>query len=78
MSPFLVPYGDDALSVVDMMVVTRKAPRAKYWIQESQDIFRALKDNIPMAQNLQNLYTDHGWVEINFEVDNLVYLHLQP
>ena len=55
-----------------------KAPRAKDWIQESQDILRALKDNMATAQNQQKLYADRGQVERHFEVGDLVYLRLQP
>eukprot|EP00253_Pinus_taeda_P004595 PITA_04595 len=46
----------------------RKAPRAKIWIQESQDILRALKDNMATTQNQHKLYADRGWVERQFEV----------
>eukprot|EP00253_Pinus_taeda_P018120 PITA_18120 len=45
-----------------------KAPRAKAWIQESQDILRALKDNMAIAQNQLKLYADRGRVERQFEV----------
>eukprot|EP00253_Pinus_taeda_P014443 PITA_14443 len=45
-----------------------KAPRAKIWIQESQDILRALKDNMATAQNQQKLYADKGRVERQFRV----------
>ena len=55
-----------------------KALRANIWIQESQDILRALKDNMATAQNQQKLYADKGWVERQFEVGDLVYLRLQP
>ena len=55
-----------------------KAPRAKDWIQERQDILRALKDNMATAQNQQKLYADRGRVERQFEVGDLVYLRLQP
>ena len=51
MSPFYALYGYHALSFVDMMFGASKAPRAKDWIQESQDILRALKDNMATAQN---------------------------
>eukprot|EP00253_Pinus_taeda_P023004 PITA_23004 len=55
-----------------------KAPRAKIWIQETQDILRALKDNMAIAQNQQKLYADRGRVERQFEVGDVVYLRLQP
>ena len=48
-----------------------KAPRAKIWIQESQDILRALKDNMAIVQNQQKLYVDRDQVERQFEVGDL-------
>ena len=54
-----------------------KAPRAKIWIQESQDILRALKDNMATTQNEQKLYADRGRLERQFEVGDMVYLWLQ-
>ena len=78
MSPFYALYGYHPLSFVDVMFGVSRAPRAKIWIQESQDILRALKDNMATAQNQQKLYADRGRVERQFEVGNLVYLRLQP
>eukprot|EP00253_Pinus_taeda_P024535 PITA_24535 len=45
---------------------------------KSQDILRALKDNMATALNQQKLYADKGRVERQFEVGDLVYLRLQP
>ena len=78
MSPFYALYGYHAMSFVDVVFGACKAPRAKDWIQESQDVLRALKDNIATAQNQQKLYADKGRVERQFEVGDLVYLRLQP
>ena len=78
MSPFLALYGYHALSFADMMFGASKAPRAKDWIQESQDILQALNDNMTTAQNRHKLYADRGRVERQFEVGDLVYLCLQP
>eukprot|EP00253_Pinus_taeda_P036260 PITA_36260 len=55
-----------------------EAPKAKYWIQESQDILKALKDNLLTAQNQQKMYVDRHRVERQFEEGDLVYLRLQP
>jgi hypothetical protein len=55
-----------------------RAPKAKDWIQESQDILKALKDNLQMAQNQQKIYADRHRVERTFEVGDLVFLRLQP
>ena len=74
MSPFYVLYGYHPLSFVDVMFSDSKSPRAKIWIQESQDILRALKDSMATAQNQQKLYANRGRVERQFEVGDMVYL----
>ena len=63
MSPFYALYGYHTLSLVDVIFGASKAPRAKDWIQESQDILRALKDNLATTQNQQKFYSDKGRVE---------------
>ena len=63
MSPFRALYGYDALSFSDVIFGASKDPRAKEWIQENQDILRALKDNIATTKNQQKIYAVRGWVE---------------
>eukprot|EP00253_Pinus_taeda_P013319 PITA_13319 len=75
MSPFYALYGYHPLSFADVMFGASKAPRAKIWIQESQDILRALKDNMATAQNQQKLYADRGWVERQFELPQGSKIH---
>eukprot|EP00253_Pinus_taeda_P030108 PITA_30108 len=58
-----------------MMFGDSKAPRAKIWIQESQDILRALKDKMATAQNQQKLYADRGRVERQFELPQGSKIH---
>ena len=60
MSPFYALYGYHPLSFVDVIFGDSRAPRAKIWIQESQDILQALKDNMATTQNQQKLYIDKG------------------
>lgn len=43
---FRALYGYDAPSFLDLVLGDRKAPKSKYWIQESQDILNSLKDNL--------------------------------
>eukprot|EP00253_Pinus_taeda_P002215 PITA_02215 len=50
-----------------MMFGDSKAPRVKIWIQKSQDILQALKDNMATTQNQQKLYVDRGRLERQFE-----------
>eukprot|EP00253_Pinus_taeda_P023768 PITA_23768 len=63
MSAFYALYGYQPLSFANVMFGASKAPSAKIWIQESQDILRALKDNMATAQNQQKLYANKGRVE---------------
>jgi hypothetical protein len=44
-------YGYDAPSFVDFAFRERKDPKAKYWLEEIQDILRVLKDNLQATQN---------------------------
>jgi len=78
MTPFRALYGYDALSFADVMFGDSRAPKAKDWIQENQDILRVLKENIQLAQNQQKMYADRHRTERNFEMGDVVYLRLQP
>jgi hypothetical protein len=49
MTPFGALYGYDAPSFVDLAFRYGRAPKAKDWIQESQDILKTLKDNLQAA-----------------------------
>jgi hypothetical protein len=55
-----------------------RAPKAKDWIQESQDILKALKDNLQTAKNQHKIYADRYRVEHTFKVGDLEFLRLQP
>ena len=78
MSHFRALYGYEALSFADTTFGDSIAPLEKNWIQRCEDILRALKDNLQMAQNRQNLYAYHQRIERSFEVGDVVYLWLQP
>jgi len=78
MAPFRALYGYDAPSFADLAFGDSRAPLAKDWIEESQDILRVLKNNLQVAQNRQKVYADRHRVERSFEVDDLVFLRLQP
>jgi hypothetical protein len=43
---FQALYSYDAPTFVDLVFGDNRAPRAKDWIQESQNILKALKDNL--------------------------------
>ena len=53
MSPFMALYGYEAPSFMDFLVLDSRVPDAGDLLQESQDIVKALKDNITKAQNQQ-------------------------
>jgi hypothetical protein len=76
MSPFRELYGYDVPSFVDLVFGDNRAPKAKYLIQESQDILKALQDNLQMNHNQHNIYADRHRVECIFEVGDLVFLRL--
>ena len=56
MSPFKALYGYDALTFVEMIFGDNRAPKAKDWVEESQEILKLLKDNLQVAQNQQKQY----------------------
>ena len=47
-------------------------------MEESQEILKPLKDNLQVAQNQQKQYADSHREEITFQVNDLLYLRLQP
>ena len=78
MTPFKALYGYEALDYADLAFGDSRAPKAKDWIQDSQDILKILKENLQTAQNQQKLYANKHRIEQSFEVGDLVYLRLQP
>jgi hypothetical protein len=46
MTPFQALYGYDAPTLVDLVFRERRAPKAKDWIVESQEILKLLKENL--------------------------------
>ena len=53
MSPFKALYGYEDSTYVDQIFGESIAPKAKDWVQESQDILKELKNNLLTAQNQQ-------------------------
>ena len=54
-----------------------RAPKAKYWVEQSQEILKLLKDNLSVAQNQQKQYAYRHREERTFQVNDLVYLRFQ-
>ena len=78
MAPFKALYGYEALNFADLAFGDKRAPKENDWVQENQDIFRVVKENIQEAHNQHNLYVDRHRIERSFEVGILVYLRIQP
>lgn len=77
MSPFKALYGYDATSFVDLILTRSRAPSAKDFIQQSNNILEALKENLREAQRQQKLYAHKHQTERAFEEGNMVFLRLQ-
>jgi hypothetical protein len=78
MTPFRDLYNYDPISFVEIDIGDNRALMVQDWVQQSQDILQELKDHLQRAQNQQNVQEDKHRVEHTFEVDDLVYLRLQP
>lgn len=63
MSAFRALYGYDALTFSGMVFRDSRALGDKDWVQERQEILRALKNNSQVSQNQQMIYVDKHMVE---------------
>jgi hypothetical protein len=52
MSPFRALYGYDAPSFVETVFGVSRVPGAKEWVEESQRILRAVKENLQTTEDL--------------------------
>jgi hypothetical protein len=71
---FRALYGYDAPSFVETVFGDNRVSRAKDWVEESQRILQAVKENLQAAQNQQKIYVDKQRIERSFEVGDLVFL----
>ncbi|XP_059064689.1 uncharacterized protein LOC131856783 [Cryptomeria japonica] len=78
MTPFRALYSYEALSFIDLALSDSRVPLAQDWLQENEDIMRSLWENLQHAQNQQKIYADRHRIERAFEVDDMVFLRLQP
>ena len=78
MSLFKALYGYEATTFGDLIAQESMVPGAKDFIQQSTDIMKIVKDNLQHAQNQQKIYADQKWVERSFQIEDLVFLRLQP
>jgi hypothetical protein len=58
MSPFRALYVYDAPYFVETMFGDSRVSGAKDWVEESQRILRAVKENLQEAQNQHKIYAD--------------------
>jgi hypothetical protein len=77
-TPFRALYGYDAPTLIDLVFGERRAPKAKDWITESQEILKFLKESLQTTHNRQKMSAYMHRIEHNFEVGDLVFLRLQP
>jgi hypothetical protein len=68
MTPFRALYGYDAPTLVDLVFMESRDPKAKDWIIESQEILKLLKENPQTTQNQHKMSADRNRIERNFEV----------
>ena len=78
MTPFFSLYAYEALTFSDLMFGDGRAQKAKYLLQENQDMLREPKYNLQMAQNQQKMYADKHRIDSVFQVEDLVYLRMKP
>jgi hypothetical protein len=78
MSPFKALYGYDTSSFVESVFGDSRVPGTKDWVEESQRIMWAVRENLETTQNQQIIYVDGQRVERSFEVGDLFFLRLQP
>lgn len=78
MTPFRALYGYEATSFMDLLLTDSRVPSVGDMMQQNVDIMRSLKENLLHAENQQKLYADRKRTEKVFEVDDMVYLRLQP
>jgi hypothetical protein len=74
MSPFRALYGYNAPSFMETVFGDSGVLGGKYWVEESQRILWAVKEDLEAAQNQQNIYAERKRIESSFEVGDLVFL----
>jgi hypothetical protein len=58
MSPFRALYGYNAPSFVETVFGDNRVSRAKDWVEKSQRILGAVKENLQATHNQQKIYVD--------------------
>jgi hypothetical protein len=76
MSPLRELYGYDTPSFVETVFGNNRVLGGKEWVEESQRILKAVRENLQTTQNQQKIYVDRQRFECSFEVWDLVFLRL--
>jgi hypothetical protein len=78
MTPFMALYGYHPPSITSSLKEKSKVQAVEDHIENQQQVFQLLKDNLTMAQNRMKQQADQHHSEISFEVGDWVFLILQP
>ena len=73
MNPFMDFYEYVEKYFEDFIFADYRGKKYKYCLQENQDILRALKENLQVAQNQQKMNVDKHMIERVFQEGDLVY-----
>jgi hypothetical protein len=78
MNPFEAVYGQNPPSVLSYLLSVSKVHEVDQTLTVREAIFRTLKDNLVMAQNLMKQQTDQVHSERQFVEGDQVFIRLQP
>jgi hypothetical protein len=67
MTPFRALYSYEVLIFADIACGDCRVPQVRGWLQDSQDILRALKENLRVGQSQQKMYGTRYRIEGTFE-----------
>jgi hypothetical protein len=67
MTPFWARYGYEVLIFADIACGDCRAPQVRGWLSDSQDILRALKENLRVGRSQQKMYGRRYRTEGTFE-----------
>jgi hypothetical protein len=67
MTPFQALYDYEVLIFANIACGDCRVPQVRGWLQDSQDLLRALKENMRVAQSQQKMYGDRYRTEGTFE-----------
>eukprot|EP00253_Pinus_taeda_P004032 PITA_04032 len=78
MTPFMALYGYQPPSITSYLRENSKVQAVEHHIKHQQQVLQLLKDNLVLAHNRMKQQADQHRNEISFDVDDRVFLQLQP